>query len=64
MYLYVRILFTVFHTMPIFFFKYDIKSETSELVGDFLEDNFKWRLGAFANDDCLYCFQYEYNYIL
>jgi len=40
------------------FLKYNIKTESSELVGDDFGDNFstRWMSGAVANDGCLYCF--------
>ena len=48
------------------FLKYNIKTETSELVGDDLgdDDDHKWISGAVADDGCLYCFPYEHNRIL
>ena len=49
------------------FLKYNIITETSELVGGDIileEDDFKWRSGAFADDGCFYCFPYEHNRIL
>ena len=53
------------------FLKYNIKTQTSELVGDdlgvgddFGDDYLKWMSGAVADDGCLYCFPLKHNRIL
>ena len=46
------------------FFKYNIETETSELVGDDFADDYKWMSGAVADDGCLYCFPYKHKIIV
>ena len=47
------------------FLKYNIRTQTSELVGDDLGFNYgKWMSGAVADDGCLYCFPFDHNQIL
>jgi len=47
------------------FLKYNIKTETSEFVGDDFGDRYaKWMSGAVADDGCLYCFPYGHERIV
>ena len=48
------------------FLKYNIKTESSELVGDYFEADChgEWMSGAVTDDGCLYCFPFAHNRIL